>query len=506
MENMENNQPNQGDYAPPYWQQSAPKPPVSYSAGKGEFVFGVIILLLALAMTNSILFGGFYLGFAVFGCASVLCAGTYLLHKRRFPSVYAGALLSLSIVILAGFARSDDGFVKFVMGCFVFVSVNLGLCLCAGQNLRSPAVFGSLWDAFRAWFTMGLGKLPASLRGIGNGLKNSKGASKKSLDLLLGLLIALPILGIMIPLLTSADAVFDGLMALLPEADTNEWMPTLLLGCLLWSVLYTRAVALVHAQKQESKAKAARKGIPTATVNTVLLAVAFVYCVYLVSQLAYFFEGFSGILPEDYTMAQYARRGFFEMCALCVVNLCVILFAAGFVRKDKTIGMSTRLFCLFIGVVTLLFVATASAKMLMYIEAYGLTRLRLLTEVIMVFLGLTTAIVCLWLFIPKLPYMKAVMLSALIIGAAVIWADVDTVVAAYNVGAYQSGQMETVDVDYLAGLNDGAIPYLAQLTKAKDPEVAEAAQKSLHWQSAHSDDLRSWNYASHLAKQYLPEK
>ena len=137
-----------------------------------------------------------------------------------------------------------------------------------------------------------------------------------------------------------------------------------------------------------------------------------------------------------------------------------------------------------------------------YIRSYGLTRLRVLTEVIMIFFGLTTAIVLLWLFVPKIAYMKAILLTGLAIGALVIWADVDTVVARYNVNAYRNGQLESVDAYYLSNLGDGAIPYLAQLTQDSDPELARVAAELLETGRIPDTDIRSWNWCDHAAEEY----
>ena len=69
-------------------------------------------------------------------------------------------------------------------------------------------------------------------------------------------------------------------------------------------------------------------------MNTALGAVCAVYLAYLFSQLAYFVGGFSGILPEGFTRAEYARRGFFEMTCLAGVNLALMTFGVGKVRHS----------------------------------------------------------------------------------------------------------------------------------------------------------------------------
>ena len=101
--------------------------------------------------------------------------------------------------------------------------------------------------------------------------------------------------------------------------------------------------------------------------------------------------------------------------------------------------------------------------------------------------------------------MKAVIISALLIGAALSWADVDTQVARYNVSRYLSGQAETIDVDYLNSLGSGAVPYLQKLAKeAPDTAVSDSAQFYIENTCiAAPEDFRDWNYVNHIAAKIL---
>ena len=476
----------------------------SFPTGKRELIFGLLVLCVSLFLVNCIFFGGFHLGFAIAYILCVLCSAVYLLCSGRKPGLYSSALLLLSAVIGASFARSDDSLVKLVMVCFLFISTNLGLSLLAGKNTYAPGGVRSLLDAANTFFSCGFGELPASCRGLGSAFRRSGTVGQKGGAILLGLGIAAPVLLVIIPLLIQADAAFEGLLRQLPEISVPEIFCTVLFGGCLATVLYTRNTALRHLEIT-AKPVSSGKGISPLTVNTVLITVCFVYCAYLVSQLAYFTGGFAGILPEDYTMAQYARRGFFEMAWLCAVNLALMILSLSLCAKEKTAPLATRFLCLFIGIVTLFLVATASAKMILYIDSYGLTRMRALTQVVMVFLAVVTALVCIWLFVPKLPYMKIILITALVIGAVVSWADVNTQVARYNVDAYLSGKMERVDVDYLNSLGDGVVPYLVTLAeRAPEHEIAESAQRCLddRW-TAKAEDFRSWNYVNHIASKIL---
>ena len=478
----------------PRWTPPPQPPAPVFATGKKEILFGLAMLVCSILMWDFIVAGGFSLGFAIGAVAVIGCSVGYLLSCGYRPDWYSGSLTVLAAVIAAGFGRSADAFVKFVLFYFLLLAVNLALCLMAGKNRFAPGGVLSLIDGPETLFERGFGGMGAAGRGLKEARKNAGAFGKKSSAVAVGLAVSVPIVAVMITLLMQADAAFEGLLDLLPEADWQEIVLALAFGTGCAWLLYTRSVALHRADKKKAR-KSKFRGFSHLTIHTVLIAVCLVYCVYLVSQLAYLSGGLSGILPEEYTMAEYARRGFFEMAWLCAINLTIIACGVGLLEKQEKTPLLTRLLCLFIGLVTLFLVATASAKMFMYIGGYGLTRLRVLTEVIMIWLGLASALVCLWLFLPKMPYMKAVLLLALAMGAGVLWADVDTQVARYNVRAYQSGALETIDVEHLTRLGPGAIPYIMELTGDDDPEVAKRAQKHLDFANYTVEDFRDWNLA-----------
>ena len=480
--------------------------PKEYPTGKKELLFGGGILVSALLLCNFTLFGGFHLGFAIGSLLCILCSSLYLHRKQPKAGIYPRMILFLCAVIAASFARSDDVFVKFVMFCFLTVGTNLGLCLLAGQQRRNPGRPGTLADAFFTAFQLGFGELPPAYRGLSGAFRRSGPTAQKSTAILAGLGISIPILAIMVPLLVFSDAAFEGLVDQLPDFSFSEIILTVLFGVLLAFVLYTRGAALMHYQNKTPNIPQKRKGLACLTINTVLCAVCLLYVLYLLSQLAYFVGGFSGILPKGYTLAQYARRGFFEIAWLCAINLGIIALSLALNREKN--AKSTKFFCLFIALVTLFLVATASAKMFLYIESYGLTRRRVLTQVILLFLALTTGLVAVRLFLPRLPYMKTVILAGLLLGALVSWMDVDSFVAKHNVDAYLSGKLDTVDVSHLSNLSSGAVPHIYRLSQeATNSEVVEMAEDTLQsWWLSRPEDFRGWNYANHIAANYLPKE
>ena len=317
--------------------------------------------------------------------------------------------------------------------------------------------------------------------------------------MILGVLIALPVAAVLIVLLMRADAAFEGLMDMLPDTDWSEPLLSLFFGVFAGWILYSRGVGLKYAEKNGKEAKSFH-GFSAITVNILLGTVCLIYAVYLLSQLAYLGGGFAGILPDGYTLAEYARRGFFEMAWLSFINLGLMCLAMGLVEKKAGAPALTRGLCLFLGLAALFLIAAASAKMLLYIGGYGLTRKRVLTEVFMLWLGVTTILVSVWLFKPRFPYMKGAVICALILGCVTFWADVDTQVARYNVRAYQSGQLETIDMGHMGCLGDGALPYIKELTHDRAPEIASTAMDILENSYCSISDFRSWTYTESAAR------
>ena len=486
------NTPQPGGYVPP--------PPRVFSIGKSELLFGCSLLFFTLLLTGSLFYHGLHLGFAVGAAGMILCSCRYLKKSGRGTDAYSRALLILSFLIVAAFPRSDDLTLKVLSLLALLTVPGLAFCLMTGK-CTNPQRFSSLFAGQQAFFLCGFGQMGASARGFRAAASRSGKIGKTGSAVALGLLMAVPVVAILVGLLISADAAFEGLLKLLPEIKWQRTIVTLLFGLPLGYIFYTRTLSL-HQLPAQNPPEKSRRGLPALTANTVLISAALVYLVYLGSQAAYFVGGFAGILPADYTLAEYARRGFFEMGRLCAINLLLVTLSVSLVSARGNVPGLTRILCLFLGLVTLFLVATASAKMLLYIRSFGLTRLRMLTEVFMLWLGAVTVFVCIWLFRPGAGYMKQSVGLALAFCAALLWCDVDTCVARYNVRAYQKGKLETVDMTHLDGLSDGAVPYIAELTQDSDPDIAGRARRILKSTATYFNydtDLRGWNWTDRRA-------
>lgn len=458
-----------------------------FPMGKREAFYAVFLFFINLLLWDSLLYGGgFNLGFSL-GILGILGTTAWYLKSSgaRFGG-YNRSLLILTAVIAAGYARSGDETLKVLLLPPMTLGASLAFLLAAGQNRRDPGTLGTLLDSFRGIFPLGFGSMGPAVRGM----RMPGSAEKKQVGpALLGLLLAVPVVGVLIFLLTRADAAFAAIFAHFPKIQLPEPILDLIFGAFFGLLFYAHGLGLKNRQPPEP-APVHPSPLKSLTVNILLGAACAVYAVFFLSQFAYLSGGFAGILPEGFTAAEYARRGFFEMAWLGALNLCLMVLAL------KPGDRVTKWLSLALGAVTVVLCTLAAAKMVLYITRFGLTRLRVITMAFMVFLGAAAVFVSIRLFRKNFGYMKGAVLAALILGAALLWADVDRVVADYNVRAYESGSLETIDLEHLGTLGDGALPALKRLSQTQDKAVAREAGELLRERLESREpiaDFRFWN-------------
>ena len=186
-------------------------------------------------------------------------------------------------------------------------------------------------------------------------------------------------------------------------------------------------------------------------------------------------------------------------------NLGLIVLALGVCRKEggRVPGMVKGL-AFFLCLFSLALVATALSKMVLYMNSFGLTRLRVLTSVFMVFLGIVVVAVGLRLFVKKLPVIQLTVALGAVLLIGLSLANVDGIVARYNVDAWKSGRLDSLDIQTICELDDGAIPVLAELAADANETVAKQARDALKFRSV-TEDWRSWNLITARASDAMEE-
>jgi hypothetical protein len=243
-------------------------------------------------------------------------------------------------------------------------------------------------------------------------------------------------------------------------------------GCAF--VVIMGAVYWLAAPPDLSVAPAERKPLRRFEWALPVGALVGLFGLFVLVQLAVLFGGSAYVRrTSGLTAADYARRGFWQLCVVTVLALVVIGVTA---RRAAVDSRSDRIWLRSVlGALTgltLVVVASALTRMWAYQEAYGHTVLRLLVGACEVWLG----VVCLMVLAAGVT-LRAPWLPRAIVGSAVLALLVlavlnpDGFVAASNVDRYD--RIEKIDVDYLSGLSVDAAPELARL-----PEPARSCALS----------------------------
>ena len=109
----------------------------------------------------------------------------------------------------------------------------------------------------------------------------------------------------------------------------------------------------------------------------VLAAFAVLYLVFFGVQGGYLFGAFAGRLPEGFTVANYARQGFFELCRVMLLNFLLLVGADAVARTPLRQHTGLRAGGAVLLVQSLLLWATAASKLGLYIFTFGFTAKRL---------------------------------------------------------------------------------------------------------------------------------
>ena len=106
----------------------------------------------------------------------------------------------------------------------------------------------------------------------------------------------------------------------------------------------------------------------------VLAALAVIYGLFAYVQIRYLFAGAESVKMSG-GYAAYARSGFFQLVLIALLTLCLIMPALILCKEDKPV----RALCTLVALLTVVIDASAFFRMYLYIDAYGLTTLRIVT-------------------------------------------------------------------------------------------------------------------------------
>lgn len=325
---------------------------------------------------------------------------------------------------------------------------------------------------------------------------------------LLGFLIAVPLLLVILGLLLSADAVFSEMFAQL-LGDLR--LGTVCLVCLMTAAVYVISYSFVRGlstYRMPGQAVKEKKGEPVAAITFTSL-IAVIYLIFCTIQVVYLFMG-KAQLPEGLTWANYARQGFFQLLFVCLINLVMVLVCLAFFKESRILKAVLAA----ISLMTYILIASSAYRMILYIRNYYLTFLRLfvlwsLAVIAVVFVGVILSI-----FRGSFPLFRYCVVVVTVFYIGLAFAKPDYWIAKYDLAHAEWKAGETKDAYSDRGYEDEW--YLSQLSADAAPILAREDARGLWgdtmafdyyysriWEKSENMTLRSFNFSRWEAKRSM---
>lgn len=460
---------------------------------KKDSVFFIILAVLTFCDLLLGAFCKFGLGFSIFSVLFTVASYLYVYKKKSKLKLYSKLIFVFTIFLELSFGFNDDTTIKFfdviALG-FLYITFTAEEC---GSLTCKDGKYMALFEPIINAITKVIDNFTLPV----NSLKKAEKEGNKSavIRIALGLLIAIPLLAVILPLLIESDIAFSSLISKLFE-DVSTVIGSLVLSALIFPFIFIYLFTERKCGTENKKVFTSKQGsISPATLNTVLCCVCAAYIIYLISQLAYISDAFAFILPDNFTKAQFARSGFFEMSAIAFINVLIIGIVGNLVKHNEKGNLCafSKILLVFINVFSQFYIITAFIKMAQYISAFGLTRLRVLTSVFMIMLFVIFTVILLSLFVKKIPYGKAIIIIAAFTLLSVSICDINKLIAEHNYERYVADGKE-LDLNEYSELGAAGYWQLYEVIKSGDKQHSEKAEYILLDDAQIRFDFNSENY------------
>lgn len=265
------------------------------------------------------------------------------------------------------------------------------------------------------------------------------------LPVITGMAIAVPLLAFMTLLLADADAIFENMLSRTMEAlNIGEIIHILFITAFVFFSSYALFSALCKKTVKENTEKKTGFDPVIAIVFSSLLCILYLF--FSVLQILYLFIG-NMKLPENYTYASYAREGFFQLLAVSMINLLLVLICLYLFRENMVLRVILAMIC----GCTFIMIFSSALRMILYIDTYALTFLRLFVLWALAVIFLLMAGVTVFIFYRRFPLFLYGLAVVSICYITLSFSRPDYLIARYDL---ENG----ADYDYLSRLSADAAP------------------------------------------------
>ncbi|MBA3645769.1 MAG: DUF4173 domain-containing protein [Gemmatimonadaceae bacterium] len=426
-------------------------------------------------------------------------AALYCQRSEDFRRARPSTLLALAAILAAGAdARTANSGAH--VGIFCLTAFILGVFICSIRATDADEV--RLLTLLTSPFLAVASVAVSAARKIGSLLQPAPGSSSRTA--VRRTVLVAPVVLVIIALLAGADPVIHSTVESVTTWIPEVMMPARVIFFLVLLFVTLGAFSRLPDLKLALPLQGAQlRGGPTAADATVLVGSTLAtLALFLILQVVYLFVHLPNQIGNGVTYAEYARRGFGELCVVVTIVAAVILFAEK-LRRNNEGTRSALLRNLEFGslVAAGLILLSALRRVVLYEQAYGYTVARVHATAYIVFIA-----GCLILLADQLrrgsitPALarRSAAFGLIVVLAILYWNDQAWITNRNIDRIRETGKF---DVKYAASLSDDALPTIAR----RKNEIAPADWIALRDRLAckrlpESDEWYEWNAARAAAR------
>lgn len=332
--------------------------------------------------------------------------------------------------------------------------------------------------------------------------------------IILGIVITIPILIVVLILLASADTIFfSEIVNLLFNVFSlgifeSEAYVNLFLRIIIILFLSVYLIALLYNILEDNfcdndvKSKE-KKGIDKIIGNTVLTILNIVYLVFCYIQISALFMKMGNML--DYEYATYARQGFFQLMAVSLINLSLILITFRRNDQDKRLNY-TKIMNICLAIFTLIILCSSFYRMYLYEQEFGYTFLRLMVYFVLITEAILIIATIMYIIGMKIKLSKTFFVVIVSMYIIVNYINIDNMIAKNNIDRYFASETKKeIDLNYLQTLSVDATSQIKRLENVEDKELKYKVESCLYYlkNSATNTNFKNFNINRVIAKNII---
>lgn len=411
-----------------------------------------IISSIFLAIFQSILFYGKEIGismllFSVIGNVIIY----YILKKIKKIKNKNGFILIIPIILLSS--------TYFIFANRIFYILNILIIFLL--NLLMYGIMINPKNYLKNYFLSSVELLKSTITGFHRGVEYTKKEAKQHIKtneklnkdnikkVAISLLIVFAVVGVVILLLVSADSIFANIFENIGSifnyiniSSTFSMIIRIALVIIAYFLFLSFILKLKQNYNIETKEIKNSNNKYAFTIKLLLIALNIVYLVFCFIQVE---SLFAKINTVEFSYANYARTGFFQLMIVSLINFVVILLSNKFnENKEKSI----KILNLFLVIFTVIIALSSMYRMYMYQMEFGLTYLRMFVYIILITELLTFIPIVIYIFNEKFDFLKWSGIIWICIYCIINYMNIEKIIINYNISNTNSDR--TIDYEYIS--------------------------------------------------------